>query len=115
MLFTAIGTEWIRCRRSRRSARPRARHPDPSCGYLTIIGFLDQDGWRYQLTLDSSVFPEQAFTGLFRSVVGFLAAAVVRCSTISRHHRRRLVPKDDSTVADENPLWQEFARSMVPR
>ena len=28
--------------------------------------------------------------------------------------RRGSVPKDHSTVADENPLWQEFARSMVP-
>ena len=24
------------------------------------------------------------------------------------------MPKADSTVADENPLWQEFARAMVP-
>ena len=27
--------------------------------------------------------------------------------------RRGSVPKADSTVADENPLWQEFARAMV--
>jgi len=28
--------------------------------------------------------------------------------------RRGSIPKDDSTVADENPVWEKFARAMVP-
>ena len=86
------------------------------CDYLTIVGFLTKADGRYQLTLDSSVFLSKRSPAYFGSVVGFLGApAVTRLfDDLAGTIRRGSVPKADSTVADENPLWQEFARAMVP-
>jgi len=86
------------------------------CDYLTILGFLTKAADRYQLTLDSSVFLSKRSPAYFGSVVGFLGSpSVVRLfDDLTGTVRRGSVAKADSTVADENPVWQEFARAMVP-
>src|SRR5882724_13077168 len=111
-LFTTIGdgAETVpaiaaQCKASERGTRIL-------CDYLTIIGFLTKTDGRYQLTLDSSVFLSKRSPAYFGSVIGFLGSpAVVRLfDDLTGTIRRGSVPKDDSRVADENPLWQEFAR-----
>ena len=115
-LFTAIGDGAdtvpaiaAQCKASERGIRIL-------CDYLTIIGFLTKIESRYQLTLDSSVFLSKRSPAYFGSVVGFLGAPSVThlFDDLAGTVRRGSVPKADSTVADENPLWQEFARAMVP-
>jgi len=115
-LFTAIGDGAdtvpaiaAQCKASERGIRIL-------CDYLTIIGFLTKVERRYQLTLDSSVFLSKRSPAYFGSVVGFLGApGVVRLfDDLTGTIRRGSVQKEESTVADENPLWQEFARAMVP-
>jgi 2-polyprenyl-3-methyl-5-hydroxy-6-metoxy-1,4-benzoquinol methylase len=115
-LFTTIGdgAETVpaiaaQCKASERGTRIL-------CDYLTIIGFLTKTDGRYQLTLDSSVFLSTRSPAYFGSVIGFLGSPeVVRYfDDLAGTVRRGSVPKAESTVADENPVWQEFARAMVP-
>ena len=115
-LFTAIGDGAYtvpaiaaQCKASERGIRIL-------CDYLTIIGFLTKADGRYQLTPDSSVFLSKRSPAYFGSVVGFLASPVSPAlfDDLAGHGPARLGAKADSTVADENPLWQEFARAMVP-
>ena len=115
-LFTAIGdgAETVpaiaaQCKASERGTRIL-------CDYLTIIGFLTKTDGRYRLTPDSSVFLSKRSPAYFGGVIGFLGSPdVVRYfDDLAGTVRRGTVPKSDSTVADENPVWQEFARAMVP-
>jgi 2-polyprenyl-3-methyl-5-hydroxy-6-metoxy-1,4-benzoquinol methylase len=115
-LFTAIGdgAETVpaiaaQCKASERGTRIL-------CDFLTIIGFLTKTDGRYRLTPDSSVFLSRRSPAYFGGVIGFLGSPdVVRYfDDLAGTVRRGSVPKNDSTVADENPIWQEFARAMVP-
>jgi ubiquinone/menaquinone biosynthesis C-methylase UbiE len=115
-LFTTIGdgAETVpaiaaQCKASERGTRIL-------CDYLTILGFLTKTDGRYQLTLDSRVFLSTRSPAYFGGVIGFLGSPdVLRYfDDLAGTVRRGTVPKNESTVADENPVWQEFARAMVP-
>jgi 2-polyprenyl-3-methyl-5-hydroxy-6-metoxy-1,4-benzoquinol methylase len=115
-LFTAIGDGAhtvpaiaAQCNASERGTRIL-------CDYLTIVGFLTKAEDRYQLTLDSTVFLSKRSPAYFGGVIAFLGSpAIVRhFDDLAGTIRRGSVPKDESTVSDENPVWQEFARAMVP-
>jgi ubiquinone/menaquinone biosynthesis C-methylase UbiE len=115
-LFTAIGDGAhtvpaiaAQCKASERGTRIL-------CDYLTIVGFLTKAEDRYQLTLDSTVFLSQRSPAYFGGVIAFLGSpAIVRhFDDLAGTIRRGSVPKDESTVSDENPVWQDFARAMVP-
>ena len=115
-LFTAIG-EGARtvpavaaaCRASERGTRIL-------CDYLTIIGFLTKDGGDYRLTPDSSVFLNKRSPAYLGGAVDFLTTPVVlrHFDDLAATVRRGSIAKQDSTVADENPVWETFARAMMP-
>ena len=87
------------------------------CDYLTIVGFLTKPDDRYQLTPDTTRLPEQALAGLPRRHDGVprRAGQSSTTSTISparsgaARSRRPTAPS-----SDENPVWEEFARAMMP-
>ena len=84
--------------------------------FLTIAGFLTKAGGTYQLTPDSSMFLSTRSPAYLGGTMAFLgSAAIVRhfddLATIVRHGT---LPKEESNISDENPVWQEFARAMVP-
>jgi 2-polyprenyl-3-methyl-5-hydroxy-6-metoxy-1,4-benzoquinol methylase len=86
------------------------------CDYLTIIGFLTKTGDRYALTPDTAVFLTKGSPAYFGDAVTFLASPEImdHFQNLSATIRRGSVPQEESTVADENPLWQTFARVMMP-
>ena len=115
-LFTAIadGAHTVpalaaRCHASERGTRIL-------CDFLTIVGFLVKTGGSYQLTQDSAVFLNAHSPAYVGGTMEFLGSTdVVRhFDDLANTVRRGSIPKDDSTVADENPVWEKFARAMVP-
>jgi len=115
-LFTAIadGAHTVpalaaKCQASERGIRILA-------DFLTIVGFLTKTDGRYQLTQDSAVFLSAHSPAYMGGTMAFLGSAdVVRhFDDLASTVRRGSITKSDSTVADENPVWETFARAMVP-
>jgi 2-polyprenyl-3-methyl-5-hydroxy-6-metoxy-1,4-benzoquinol methylase len=86
------------------------------CDYLTIVGFLTKTGGKYQLTEDSAVFLNTHSPAYLGGVMAFLGSPdlVRRFDTLTDIVRRGSVEQQDSTVSEENPVWQTFARAMMP-
>ncbi len=85
--------------------------------YLTVLGFLEKRDGAYSLTTDSSLFLDKRSHAYLGGAVGFLL------SPDQRHAYENLagVVRKGGTlmpglgsVEPENPIWQDFARSMVP-
>jgi ubiquinone/menaquinone biosynthesis C-methylase UbiE len=85
------------------------------CDYLTIIGFLTKasDG-RYHLTPDSALFLVRRSPAYLGGTMEFLAtpALVRQADNLTSTVRRGTIDEAQSTVAPDNPIWVEFARSM---
>lgn len=99
-----------RCKASERGVRIL-------CDYLTILGFLTKSKEGYALTADSATFLDKRSPAYMGSIVRFLtypdfiqeqyhdiAATVRKGGTIA----------SEGTITPENPIWVEFARSMMP-
>jgi 2-polyprenyl-3-methyl-5-hydroxy-6-metoxy-1,4-benzoquinol methylase len=86
------------------------------CDYLTIVGFLTKQGDRYQLTPDTTVFLSKRSPAYMGGTMAFLGApdVVHHFDDLAATIRRGSIAKADSTVADENPVWETFARAMMP-
>jgi 2-polyprenyl-3-methyl-5-hydroxy-6-metoxy-1,4-benzoquinol methylase len=85
--------------------------------YLTIIGFLDKHGDRYELTTDSRVFLDRKSPAYLGSAVSFMFAPGMRESfqqLTAAVRRGGTAVSDEGTVSDDNPVWVEFARAMGP-
>ena len=115
-LFTAIadGAQTVpalaaKCQASERGIRILS-------DFLTIVGFLIKTGGSYQLTPDSAVFLNAHSPAYMGGTVAFLGSAdlVRHFDDLAGTVRRGSIKKNDSTVADENPVWETFARAMVP-
>ena len=117
-VFTAIG-EGID------TVAPLAKHCQATergirilCDYLTILGFLSKSDQRYALALDSATFLDRRSPAYQGSSSGFLAlpetvSAFMHLSETIRTGRPPLGAGEGS-VSHENPIWVDFARSMVP-
>jgi len=86
------------------------------CDFLTIIGFLTKQNGAYGLTQDSALFLNRNSPAYLGSMCSFLAntdltqsfgdmAAIVR--------KGGTLMDGEGTVEPDNPLWVEFARSMI--
>jgi len=116
-LFTAIGegkdrapTLAQRCGAAERGVRILA-------DYLTIQGFLIKTGDRYTLTADSAMFLDRRSPAYAGSVLGFLHAPkfTEAFQNVSAAVRKGgTATGDGGTVAPDNPIWVEFAKSMIP-
>jgi 2-polyprenyl-3-methyl-5-hydroxy-6-metoxy-1,4-benzoquinol methylase len=115
-LFTAIGdgAQTVpaiakQCQASERGIRILS-------DYMTILGFLTKQGDRYQLTPDTMVFLSKRSPAYLGGTLAFLNApdVVHHFDDLAGTVRRGSIPKTESTVADENPVWETFARAMMP-
>jgi len=115
-LFTAIdeGARTVpaiaaRCRASERGVRVL-------CDYMTVIGFLEKRGQAYALTPDSGAFLSKRSPSYLASAVFFLAMPEFThpFERLAEIVRRGTLPKQESTVSENNPVWVAFARAMAP-
>src|ERR1700733_686822 len=85
--------------------------------YLTIIGFLQKQGDRYELTGDSRAFLDRSSPAYLGQAARFLLAPDLRASfhqLTAAVRRGGTAVSDEGTVSDDNPIWVEFARAMAP-
>lgn len=86
------------------------------CDYLVIQNFLSKNGGQYSLTPESAIFLDKKSPAYFGAAIGFLLdprllAAYLNLTEIIRTGKTLT---EKGSVAPENPLWIEFARSMAP-
>jgi 2-polyprenyl-3-methyl-5-hydroxy-6-metoxy-1,4-benzoquinol methylase len=85
--------------------------------YLTILGFLQKHGDRYELTPDAKVFLDRASPAYVGGAARFMLAPELRQSfqqLPAAVRRGGTALSDEGTVSDDNPIWVEFARAMAP-
>src|SRR5580704_594640 len=87
------------------------------CDFLTIMGFLTKQDGAYGLTPDSALFLNKKSPAYMGSITGFLTNDTMLNSfrdiaSLVRKGGTNL--EGEGTVAAENPIWVEFARTMVP-
>jgi len=116
-LFTALSGET-------RSAASLAEAVEASekgvrilCDFLVIGGLLEKEGAAYRSSPDAALFLDEASPAYFGSVTKFLLGDGVSAhfSDLAAVVRKGGTLMDgQGTVEPENPIWIEFARSMVP-
>jgi 2-polyprenyl-3-methyl-5-hydroxy-6-metoxy-1,4-benzoquinol methylase len=86
------------------------------CDYLTIVGFLTKSGDAYALTPDSAFFLSKSSPAYLGGTLEFLCSPEIRghFDDLAATVRRGSIAKEESDVADDNPVWEKFARAMVP-
>jgi SAM-dependent methyltransferase len=116
-LFTAIGaghntvaTLAAHCNASPKGIRVLS-------DYLTIAGFLTKDGEHYGLAEDSALFLDRSSPAYFGGVVHMFAASTMSKAfadlTAVVRKGGTLLNDEGGTVSRENPVWEDFARSMI--
>lgn len=116
-LFTAIaeGNETPaqlakRCAATERGARIL-------CDYLSILGLLTKDNSKYALTQDAAVFLNKRSPAYLGSITNFVTLPesidlFMNLAETLRTGGASLAAK--AATETENPIWDEFARSMMP-
>src|SRR5947208_9391239 len=86
------------------------------CDYLVIVGFLTKQGDRYSLTPDSAMFLSRRSPAYLGGTVTFLNAPVFQdyFRDVAAIVRQGGSVAAQETVAPDNPIWVDFARSMAP-
>ncbi len=87
------------------------------CDYLTIVGFLTKDESGYSLTPDSQFFLVEgspAYMGGMTSFLfhPFMSEGMTRVADAVR--KGGTVLPAEGSVSDDNPIWVDFAKGMVP-
>lgn len=87
------------------------------CDYLTTIGLLTKSNGAYAVTPESGAFLSKKSPAYLGTTASFLLRPELKqnLDVLTDSVRRGgVAPSADNTVAEENPLWVEFARSMAP-
>jgi len=86
------------------------------CDYVTMLGFTTKTGDQYALTPDTSVFLVRQSSAYMGGTLEFLTSdEIVRnLDRLTPAVRRGTVPPQSNIVSEENPVWEKFARAMVP-
>ena len=86
------------------------------CDYLTVLSLLQKSGGTYQLTPESAAFLSKRSPAYLGTTAKFLLLPELRRNfdDLTEAVRRGGVSPAGNTVADENPIWVEFARAMAP-
>jgi ubiquinone/menaquinone biosynthesis C-methylase UbiE len=87
------------------------------CDYLSTIGLLNKSGGAYELVPESAAFLSKQSPAYLGTTARFLLRPELKQNfdNLTEAIRRGGVPPDgNDTVATENPIWVEFARSMMP-
>lgn len=96
-----------RCRASDRGTRIL-------CDYLAVIGFLTKRGDTYQLVPESALFLSRRSPAYLGETARFYSTPALKRNFdhLTAAVRRGGVADDGATVADDSPIWVEFARAM---
>jgi SAM-dependent methyltransferase len=116
-LFTAVdeGAHTADAIAARCQASPRGTRI--LCDFLVTLGLLGKRDGRYELTPESAAFLSQRSPAYLGTTARFLMRPELKanCDELTTAVRRGGVPPGaGNTVSDENPIWVEFARSMMP-
>jgi 2-polyprenyl-3-methyl-5-hydroxy-6-metoxy-1,4-benzoquinol methylase len=86
------------------------------CDYMTMLGFTTKTGDQYALTPDTSVFLVRQSPAYMGGTLEFLVSEqiVSNLERLTATVRRGTVPPQSDIVSEENPVWEKFARAMVP-
>jgi len=85
------------------------------CDYLTIQGFLGKTGGRYSNSPTAQVFLNKRSPAYIGSMAMFLAdPRLMECFHDMAGSVRKGGTVSPGTLAPEDPVWVEFARSMAP-
>jgi 2-polyprenyl-3-methyl-5-hydroxy-6-metoxy-1,4-benzoquinol methylase len=86
------------------------------CDYLTMMGLLTKTGSGYELTEESRLFLNRKSPVYLGGVTEFLFLPDLLngFDRLADTIRRGTVSPDADMVADENPVWVQFARAMQP-
>jgi SAM-dependent methyltransferase len=86
------------------------------CDFLAVNGLLAKAADGYALTPDSAMFLSERSPAYVGAAAEFLLspAIVGNFDRLVETVRRGAVAPEGNTVADENPVWVAFARSMAP-
>lgn len=87
------------------------------CDYLATIGLLTKSDDTYHLTPESASFLSKQSPAYLGTTARFLLRPELKHNfeaLTGAVRRGGVPPSGDNTVADENPIWVEFARSMGP-
>ena len=114
-LFTAIGDGGDAAEIARRAGASE-RGVRQLSDYLTVIGFLTKTGHRYALTPDTAFFLVKSSPAYLGGTLKFLASPMFskNFDHLADTVRRGTVASDLNTVADDHPIWADFASSMAP-
>ena len=116
-LFTALGGEAKTAATLADTIGASERGVRILCDFLTIEGLLQKDGATYCSSPDSALFLNENSPAYFGTVARFMLSPdlVDNFSDIASVVRKGgTLLEGQGTVEPENPLWVEFARSMVP-
>jgi len=116
-VFTAIGEGQNTVAQIAQRSNAAERGVRILCDNLTIMGFLTKNSTHYGLSPDAAVFLDRRSPAYLGSVARFLnAPEIVRAYDNLTEAVRKggTVMPGEGTVAPENPIWVEFARSMAP-
>src|SRR5215470_1914170 len=87
------------------------------CDYLTILGLLIKTNGRYALTRDAAVFLDRRSPACLASIANFLTLpeSIDVFMALAETLRSGGATLQDKAATDpENPIWVEFAGSMMP-
>ena len=116
-LFTAIGGESKSATALGDALGASDRGVRILCDFLVINGLLEKEGMNYRCSPDAALFLDESSPAYFGTVGRFMLSPDVMdaFSDIASVVRKGgTLMEGAGTVEPENPIWVDFARSMVP-
>lgn len=87
------------------------------CDFLATLGLLTKSDGRYQLTPEAAAFLSKHSPAYLGTTARFLLRPELKNNfeqLTDAVRRGGIPPSANNIVSDENPIWIEFARSMMP-
>ena len=115
-LFTALGSESKTAESLSKTIGASERGVRILCDCLVIGGLLQKEGVEYRSGPDTALFLDENSPAYFGSAARFMLGAYFEnFSDIAAAVRKGgTLLEGMGTVEPDNPLWVDFARSMVP-
>lgn len=116
-IFTHIGDGATSAAEIAKRSKASERGTRILCDYLAIMGFLTKQDGAYGLTPDSAMFLNKKSPAYMGGIAGFLTNDTMLSSfrdVAGLVRKGGTMLGGDGTVESENPIWVEFARTIVP-
>jgi 2-polyprenyl-3-methyl-5-hydroxy-6-metoxy-1,4-benzoquinol methylase len=120
-LFTAIGAGYTSAEAIATHTQASVRGIRSLCDYLTVHGFLNKTALppdpAYALTLDAAAFLDEKSPAYLGSIRLFLSSGDIKESfnkLTAAVRQGRTALAGQGSVDFDDPVWQDFARAMMP-